>query len=143
MKAGTAKEGYVEQPSPARMRAMMGELPSGVMSASTSAGIACSSDVIKTTTIAPPPPIVGGYRFGPHFIHGQHYTITTHYKPRWLTRFLMANLLELHWVPVDKPLVVPTKEQHRHRGFASMDPQRQREIASGSARAPHEKGNAS
>jgi general stress protein YciG len=34
------------------------------------------------------------------------------------------------------------KQGSPHRGFASMDPQRQREIASAGGRAAHEKGTA-
>lgn len=50
-----------------------------------------------------PPAVVGYYLLGKkQFPLGTHYTFVTHYKPRWLTRLLMAWCFELYWYPTLK-----------------------------------------
>jgi general stress protein YciG len=60
----------------------------------------------------------------------------------WLKRWPSLpsrNLKEFHTMASD---IQSTKTGRSNRGFASMDPQRQREIASEGGKAAHEKGTA-
>lgn len=84
-------DGYIARPLPPPPFPPEAAQPYSVPGAfSTTSGITASF-------IAQPPPIVGGYALGPKFAHGTHYVFTTHYKPRWLTRKMMAWSFELHW----------------------------------------------